>query len=487
MPVAYRIVLLTACLLMAVLPPAAGQEPLTLDEAIRVARENSPDLRQSRMSLEQSRERLKAQQASLRSRFSLTLTPFSFNRSREFNPFFSTFNTSESREAGGVFTVNQPLVATDGVLSLRNQFEWRDAFSEFSDTQTETYSNNLFLAFNQPLFTYNRTKLELASVELDLQSAQLNYDLRVLLLEQQVAQAFYSAFQARMRLQVAEEEYQNTQTSYGIVENKVDAGLAAREELYQAELNLTNSRSAVQNQRVGLENALDEFKQLIGMPLDDMVTVAADVSEAVVQVDLQQALEHGLQHRMELRQRQIDIVNARANLTRAGATNEFRGNLDLSYGIFGNNEEIDLLYDQPTQSQSFTVSLEIPLYDWGERKSRMRAAEIGVRQSELSREETRTQIAIEIRRAVRTLANQAVQIEIARQNVRVAQLTYDINLERFRNGDLTSMDLNLVQAQLSDAKTGLVDAMINYRLALLDLKVKSLYDFERDASVLDTD
>ncbi|NIA31370.1 MAG: TolC family protein, partial [Actinobacteria bacterium] len=75
-------------------------------------------------------------------------------------------------------------------------------------------------------------------------------------------------------------------------------------------------------------------------------------------------------------------------------------------------------------------------------------------------------------------------IEIARQNIKNAQLTYDINLERYKNGDLTSMDLNLYQTQLSEQKLGLVEALINYKLALLDLKIKSLWDFEKNCAVL---
>ena len=82
------------------------------------------------------------------------------------------------------------------------------------------------------------------------------------------------------------------------------------------------------------------------------------------------------------------------------------------------------------------------------------------------------------------MQNQTIQIEIARQNVRNAELTYDINLERYKNGDLTSMDLNLYQTQLSEQKLGLVEALINYKLALLDLKIKSLWDFEKNRAVL---
>jgi len=68
--------------------------------------------------------------------------------------------------------------------------------------------------------------------------------------------------------------------------------------------------------------------------------------------------------------------------------------------------------------------------------------------------------------------------------VQSAQLTYDINLERYKNGDLTSMDLNLIQNQLSQRKIDLVNSMIGYKLSLLDLKIESLWDFEKNQPAL---
>jgi len=76
------------------------------------------------------------------------------------------------------------------------------------------------------------------------------------------------------------------------------------------------------------------------------------------------------------------------------------------------------------------------------------------------------------------------QIDIARQNEKNAQLTYDINLERYQNGDLTSIDLQRFQNQLSDKKTSLVNALINYKLEIINMKVQSLWDFENNISFI---
>lgn len=466
--------------------PLYAQQSLTLQQSLAIAEKNSPDIRRVMLNLERSKQSLKAQQAALKSRFSLSITPMDYSKDRRFNTDFSSWFTTETKQSYGMFTIAQPITWTDGTFAIINRLSWRDASSTnpFGTSKSRTYDNNLYLSFQQPIFTYNRTKINLRTLELDLENNSLSYDIEKLALERLVTQNFYDVYKQKMSKDIAFDEKNNQEKSYEIIKNKVDAGLAAKEELYQAELNLATSESQLQNETVALENALDGFKNLVGISLFDSIQVTADISHHPVKVDLNSAIEHGLKYRMELRQRKIDIENAQYNLIQTSALNEFKGNISLNYGIIGTDEQFGNIYDVPTKNQRFSISFDIPLWDWGEKKSRIKASQAVVKSRELSLENEQNSIIIGIRQAYRNLINLENQVEIARQNVRNAQLTYDINLERYKNGDLTSMDLNLFQTQLSQKKMGLVEALINYKLALLNLKIQSLWDFEKNRSVL---
>ena len=65
-----------------------------------------------------------------------------------------------------------------------------------------------------------------------------------------------------------------------------------------------------------------------------------------------------------------------------------------------------------------------------------------------------------------------------------AQLTYDLNLEKYKNGDLTGMDLNIYQNQLSQNKLNYTNSLISYKLELLNLKIQTLYNFETKQPVV---
>src|SRR5690606_10965453 len=163
---------------------------------------------------------------------------------------------------------------------------------------------------------------------------------------------------------------------------------------------------------------------------------------------------------------------------RTKALNEFKGSVGLSLGIFGDNERAPNVYETPTVNPRVAISFSIPIFDWGENRARMDVANSTLEIRKVDLEVEKNDITINIRKIYRNLQNLENQILIAEQNVKNATLTYDLNLERYKNGDLTSIDLNRFQSQLSEKKSALADALINYKIELLNLKIQSLYNFE---------
>lgn len=462
---------------------STAQKGMTLDEGLKIAEFNSPSMKKTRLSLIRSQENLNAQNAALKSNFSLTLNPIGYSQTREFSDLISQWNSGKTTESYGNFTVSQPIVLTDARISLTNRFGYTDSYSEYTGNTTKGFSNNLSLNLYQPLFTYNRTKLQLSELQLALEDAQLNYAIQLLALEKQVTQAFYYVYQQQQSLDIGNQAFQNMQKSYEVSKNKVDAGISPYEEMFQAELNLATARSNIENKKVSLENAKDDFKILIGMSLFDDLQVIPNIAVDTVKVDISFAIDQGVSNRMELRQRKIDIEITQFDLIQTKSLNEFKGSLGLSVGLFGNNQAFKDVYANPTDNETVALSFTIPLWDWGERKSKIKASEANIETANITFEEEQNNITLGIRKVYRNLLNLQNQIEIARQSVTNAQFTYDLNLEKYKNGDLTGMDLNIYQNQLSEKQLTFTNSLISYKLELLNLKIQTLYDFEKKEAV----
>ena len=220
------------------------------------------------------------------------------------------------------------------------------------------------------------------------------------------------------------------------------------------------------------------------MPLYEDIEVAIDIEVSPVAIDLLQAVQSGLNSRMELRQREIDIKLADLQMIQTKSLNEFRGDISLSVGIIGDHRRFENIYDNPTQNPRVAISLTVPIFDWGEKRARVRAQQVAQTLAKLEQENLRIDIELEVRQTWRRLENLRTQIDIAEKSVRNAQLTYDINQTRYREGDLTGMEISQFQTQLSNRRMAYSQALINYKIELRNLKILTLYDFENETPIV---
>ncbi|MFW6100779.1 MAG: TolC family protein [Bacteroidota bacterium] len=467
----------------------SSQGLLRLEEALEIANENSPEVRKSRLAMQRSKNYLDAQQASLKTNFNLAVDPFNYSREQRFYEVNSRWQTTETYSSMANFNISQPIVATDGELSLNNRLAWQHSTTEIASELNEdiAFSNNLFLQYSQPLFSYNETRQNLEELELDYESSDIQYRLQKLNTEVQVTRNYYNLYASQMALQISREELENQKKNYEVVQNKVDADLLALEELYQAEVNLASARSQVYTREVQLQNAKDNFKQMIGMDLDENFRVELSIELDSVDINMDKAIQNALNSRLEIRNREIELQNAKFRLIETSDQNKFKGNVSVSVGIQGVDKQLANMYDVPTTSPSVSLSFNVPIWDWGAREARIKAARLNVESTEIDLNQESKSINLGIRQTIRNLRNYRNQIEIARKNEKNAQLTYDINLERYNNGDLTGMDLQLYQNQLSQARMDLTTALIDYKMELLNLKMQSLYDFMENEPLLPKD
>jgi len=464
---------------------AFSQELITIEQALDIAEENNPQMITSKLNLEQTLYRLEAQRATLKPQFSLNLNPFDYTQTRSFDDRFSWYTKKEVGTAG-LFRAALPLLWTDGTLTLSDQFAWKDSRSDFGgiENNNKAFTNNLNLRFDQPVFTYNRQKMELKRLEFNYENAAISYALQRLNTERNITRQFYNVYMAQENLIISQAEFENAKQNYEITKSKVEADLSAKSELYQAEVNLASAESLVQQRLVLLNNYKDNLKQTLGMPLSRDIGVLANFEISPMIVDQERAIQSGLASRMELRQREISMDVADLDMITVKALNEFKGNVSLQVGILGDNERFGNIYEKTTQNPRVSISLSVPIFDWGEKKARVKAQQTQQTIAKLNYENEKIDIELEVRQTLRNLENYSSQIGIAEKTVRNAEMTYALNQVRYREGEIDGLQISQFQTQLSNAKISLASAKISYKIELLVLKIVSLYDFENDKAIV---
>ena len=480
--------------LMLLIPTfVSGETVLTLEKALEIAAENSPTIVKARLSMERTKLNMVAQEANLKAKFSASLNPISFSRSRSYDEFNAAWYTSQNLGSNGSFSISQPVIWTDGTVSLTNRLSYSHSETERPGmggaTTTSTNSrwqNNLSLSLSQPIFKYNATKMNMRQLELEYENAHMNYASQMMNIERSVTQAFYSAYLAQMRLEISREEYENNLRNNELIKVKVDGGLSPREELFQADVNMLSAQSDWESTQVSFERTKDQFKQTLGMDIDEDISFAADINvDNIVEVSEEDALKYALMYRFEFRQQEINLENAEMSLIQTKANDKISGTISASVGITGDDKDLANIYhkENRTQSPQVSLSLQIPIFDWGVRKARIKSQEISMESTKIDIAEEKKTIILDVRSAVRSYENTVAQIEIAEKTAANSQLTYDLYVERYRTGDITGLQMNQYQTQLSSSKISYLQALINYKTELLALKIATMYDFEKGEPV----
>ena len=195
-------------------------------------------------------------------------------------------------------------------------------------------------------------------------------------------------------------------------------------------------------------------------------------------VDPVKALEEALENRKETPEFERRLIQAERDLTQAKRNSGLSATLNMSYGVSNSADMLGGVYENPDQQQNVSLSLSIPILDWGRSESQVRLAEsqreLVIYDVEQDRQdfERRVVVMVEQFNLIRD------QIETAEAADKVAEEGYLIALKKFQNGEISITDLNISLAEREAAKRDYISSLENYWESYYLLREVTLYDFE---------
>jgi len=461
--------------------PLLSQRILTLEEAISISLKESYDIRSARYSLTGSEKNLEALKLGLMSSVDLEfdLPRYSRSLTSQFNPsvgneeFFTVGNTTLE----GRLAINQPLIFSDGTLSLISSLFGREQYSELAGTTKDFYSD-FRLQLRQPLFAFNNQQANMERAEINLDKTKRRYTSSERQIIYEVTAGFFNLFKARKNSEITREKVSQTEISYNTAANKFKAGLIAEVEALQLEVDLAVSRNELLNADRSFEEAKNDFKILIGLDIGEIIDVSAEIDYIPIETDIETAIGYALRNRPELLDAEADVVLSGLDVEEVDSRTSIKAELLANYGINRNNEKFVNIFNNFEDNRSVIFTVSVPVWDWGKNGREVEAAEAIMKRRELELDNLNKTIVKEIISAVNKLNSAKARVEVLSKSVEVAVKSYDISLERFKAGTITSFELAQMQLRVTDAKTNSLNALIDYKLALADLELKTYHRYD---------
>jgi outer membrane protein TolC len=249
----------------------------------------------------------------------------------------------------------------------------------------------------------------------------------------------------------------------------------------RAEVQYLEAQNRVVNTQEQFSNALDAFKIRIGMPTETPLEIGDEEIELHdPRVPEDPAIETALVYRLDLLNVLDSVDDARRGV--AVAQNHllpdfnFSGNVSVPTDPALKNS-VHYNYDRAVWRGM--LDLEVPLDRKAERNM-YRSSLITQRRAERMLDQTREQVRLDVRRALRRLEQARFSMEIQRRNIEINEFRRRVARAQFDIGRLTSnRDVIEAENDLRLAKDSFAEALSNYRQVILE--------FLRDTGTLRVD
>jgi outer membrane protein TolC len=293
----------------------------------------------------------------------------------------------------------------------------------------------------------------------------------------QTTNVFYDLYAARVGLANAVTNAAVNDTLYRLNTGRFEVGKIGENDLLQSELVLLRSRSALESARLEHGRATGALRLALdlppGTPVD--VTVTGEVPE--FEADTARAALEALRNRAAVSAVALDQVQSRRAVAEARLRTGAGATLQASYGFNATAPEANLAYQNLLEARRFTLSVQVPLWQWGGHAEGVHAAEADRDRVASLSEATLAQVAHDARFAALELAQARRNFLLVAKSDSVAAKRFEVAYNRYVIGRITIDNLYIAQAEKDQALLQYVQALRGYWGAHYRLRRATLFDF----------
>lgn len=452
---------------------------LTLVEAIRMAQVHSPEAQAAEHTYRAAYWSYRSFRANYLPEVSLTSTPY---LNRQINRVTQPDGTEQFLRQNQLSTdlglsVSQHIWLTGGSLFLQTSAQRIDEFSD----HTEAYSTQPFIiGYQQALFGYNSLKWDRRIEPVRFREAKKTYAETLELIASKVCELFFDLAIAQTNLDIARANYASADTLYRYARGRYDIGSITENEMLQLEVNKLTEEINMMQAGIEVEDAMLTFRSFLGIREDEPVEVIPADSVTAFHVPLEQALERAFANSPDIERYRRLKLESRSQLVSARAQRGLKADLYVQFGLSQTADNLRESYRNPLNQQYVSISVVVPILDWGRGKGKVRVARSNIELVDTQVEQGLTDFELNIRKMVRQFNLQARQVEVAARTDETARRRYEVALRLYLMGKSTILDLNAATTEKDAALRNHIKSLKTYWTLYYALRSLTQYDFEHD-------
>lgn len=246
--------------------------------------------------------------------------------------------------------------------------------------------------------------------------------------------------------------------------NLFDAGMIYKNDLLRVQVQRNETELNLSKAKDGLVLSKLNLAQLIGKPGDASFAIQDSVRGNFDAIR-HDSLVNAIDQRVEIRllTKALEVEELQRKLLKA----DFKPTIGvLAGGFMGVGKHMNISTGGNVMASYFgMLSVNIPIWDWGLKASKVKeqSFKIKVRQEEL--EETKEFLSLEVQNAYLQLNQSARKIALSGASLAQAEENLRLSDDRFKAGTVTGQDVLEAQTLWQQANSTIIDAKIEYKIS----------------------
>lgn len=468
------------------IPTTGPVVPLTMEEAVNLALQNNLGLQSDRMNLDIAASNIAGARSAFLPRLNTSFSRNSSSQQGLQNPDGTT-NVSSSTQLSTSSSLQGQLPWYGSSYSVNwsaGRRETPGSSASFNPSINSSFSFN----FSQPLwgglmvdsarFGLESSQRQQVITDLGLRQSMIALDANVRLAYLNLVAAREGYKVAVQNLAIAEESLRNSQA-------RVAVGVAPQTDIVGDEAQVATSRVNVIQREAEIAANEDALRAIILDPerpdyWDVNLVPTDEILLTDRQIDLDAVIQEALDNRIDrqIAMRQRELTDLTLELSRENTKPSLSLGVNYSAGAFGGQSAVlgDRSFgtvlsetfggDYPSWSTQLQFSYPLGL---NQAKAAYARAQIQRDQEDLTLQQLDLLIIQEVRDAVRRVNNAFRQVEAARTALEANQLNLQNEERKLQVGLSRSLDVQIRQQSLAQARVGELNAIIAYNRALINL------------------
>ena len=420
--------------------------------------------------------------------FTLNLTPGQYNRSMikryDFESDIDFYREQLAYEAYSGLSVVQNFDLLGGTFFMNTNINYLRNFGNNSNTQFTSVP--IRVGYQQNLLGYNPFKWEkkIEPLKYEIAKKQLIYDFENI--AQLASSYFFSLARAQDEYNLAEQNVLNTDSLYRTGEERFKIAAINETDLLSLKLDRVNAVNRLRSAEITLNRTMFNLTTFLNLDKNTVINLILPSYPKSMEISTEKALDEAHNNNPELLGYQQNILTNQQNVDRTKRESMFNASVSASVGFNQVAGTFPDAYRNPLRQDIVSLSVSIPIVDWGVRKGRYNMARNYLTVTEISARQGEIKIEEDVIMTVGDFNKQKDLIASAEEALELAERTYANTQQRFLIGSADINTLTLRRQSQEQARINYLSALESYWASYYKIRRLTLFDFEYNLPIIST-